>query len=140
MSELNAVLFANAAFYAAFTSRDPAAMEKVWAKDKTVSCTHPGWQPLTGRDEVMSSWRSIMANPESPNATCRQERVVIYGDCAVLTCIERITDSHGNSEYLTASNIFMRAGQIWVMVHHQSGPVNIDPRTLEDTEERPTLN
>jgi ketosteroid isomerase-like protein len=139
MSERNTVLFANGAFYAAFAGRDAAAMEQVWAKDKTVSCSHPGWQPLMGRAEVLASWRSILANPSSPTISCRQERVAIYGDCAVVTCIEQISDGKGQDEFLTATNVFVRAGQMWAMVHHQAGPVNIDPRSLEE-EEKPALN
>lgn len=138
MSE-NAVLFANTAFYAAFAGRDVDAMEKVWAKDKSVSCTHPGWQPLIGRDEVMASWRSILTGEGAPDITSRAERAVIYGDVALVTCIEEISDGKGNAEYLTATNVFTRAGSIWLMVHHQAGPVNIDPQSLED-EETPALN
>ena len=140
MSEHDAVLFANAAFYAAFAARDLGAMENVWSKDKSITCTHPGWQPLSGRDDVIASWRSILGNPAAPRITSRQERAVIYGDCAVVTCIEQINDPQGGAQYLTASNVFVRAGHIWVMVHHQAGPVNIDPGALEEAEERPALN
>jgi len=138
MSEQNAVLFANGAFYAAFASRDAAAMEKVWAKNKSISCTHPGWQPLVGRAEVVASWRSILSNPAAPHIIARAERAMIYGDCAVVTCIEQITDEKGQSEFLTATNVFVRNGHTWAMVHHQAGPVNLDPQSLE--EEKPALN
>lgn len=139
MSEQNAVLFANGAFYAAFESRDAGAMEQVWAKDKSISCTHPGWQPLIGRAAVLASWRSILSNASAPRISSRQERAVIYGDCAVVMCIEQISDGKSRDEFLTATNIFVRAGSIWAMVHHQAGPVNIDPQSLED-EEKPALN
>ncbi len=140
MSEHNAVLFANTAFYAAFAGRDVKAMEQVWSREKPISCTHPGWQPLVGRDEVMESWRSILGNASAPNITSRQERPVVYGDFAIVTCLEQITDEHGNSEFLTATNIFTRTGSIWTMVHHQAGPVNVDPQGLEDEDETPALN
>ena len=139
MSDQDAVLFANEAFYAAFAGRDVAAMERVWAKDKTISCTHPGWQPLVGRAEVLASWRAILGNSAAPRITCRAERAAIYGDCAIVTCIEQITNSKGNAEFITATNVFVRAGHIWVMVHHQAGPVNLDPQSLEE-EETPALN
>ena len=139
MSEQNAVLFANGAFYAAFSGRDDAAMERVWAKDKPISCTHPGWQPLVGHAEVMSSWKSILGNPTSPELICRGARASIYGDVAIVTCIEELGDDKGESEFLTATKIFVRAGSIWTMVHHQAGPVNIDPQTLEE-EEKPSVN
>jgi len=139
MSDQDAVLFANEAFYAAFASRDLAAMEKVWAKDKSISCTHPGWQPLVGRAEVMASWRSILGNAKAPRISCRAERATIYGECAVVTCIEQIAGDKDSAEFLTATNVFVRVGQLWAIVHHQAGPVNIDPQSLED-EEPPALN
>ncbi len=138
MSDRNAVLFANTAFYAAFAGRDADAMEQVWSKDKVVSCSHPGWQPLSGRAEVIASWRSILGNPEAPNITCRAERATIYGDFALVTCIEQIGDG-GDSEFLTATNVFVRTGSIWVMIHHQAGPASIDASALEE-EEKPALN
>ncbi|TMA07756.1 MAG: DUF4440 domain-containing protein, partial [Deltaproteobacteria bacterium] len=54
------VLEANAAFYAAFTQRDADAMDVLWAREVPVACLHPGWEPLSGREEVVSSWRRIL--------------------------------------------------------------------------------
>ena len=140
MSEQDAVLFANAAFYAAFAGRDADAMEQVWAKDKTATCVHPGWPPLSGRSKVLASWRSILSGSKPPRITCRQEHAVVHGDCAVVTCIEVIKDEQGAAQYLAATNVFVRTGHIWTMVHHQAGPANVDPKTLEDDAERPKLN
>jgi ketosteroid isomerase-like protein len=141
VSDRNAVLFANTAFYAAFAGRDLSAMENVWAKDQPISCSHPGWQPLTGRAEVMASWRSILDSHDAPEIVAKAARAAIYGDCAVVTCIEQIGDDEDETEFLTATNIFVRAGSVWMMVHHQAGPLSIDPHTLEeDEEERPAMN
>ena len=52
MQETAKLLFANDAFYNAFSSRDAAAMEQVWASQSPVTCIHPGWQALTSRAEV----------------------------------------------------------------------------------------
>lgn len=141
MSE-QAVLFANSAFYAAFASRDLAAMERIWAKDKPVSCTHPSWQPLRGRPEVMASWCAILTNPGAPRIRCRAEHATLYGDLAVVICLEQLDGEGGQKEYLTATNVFVRAGHIWMMVHHQAGPVNLDPRALdvEDDGVTPPMN
>jgi hypothetical protein len=140
MSEQDAVLFANSAFYAAFAGRDPAAMEEVWAKDRSLTCVHPGWAPLSGRAEVLASWRAILSGNGAPRIRCCQERAAIYGACAVVSCIEVITSGQGAEQYLAATNIFIRTGSIWVMVHHQAGAANVDPRTLESDTERPKLN
>src|SRR5215468_8451467 len=66
MSEREALLFANEAFYQAFADRDIAAMEAAWASDGPIACIHPGWPPLAGREAVIESWRRILANDESP--------------------------------------------------------------------------
>ncbi len=137
MFDQNAVLFANDAFYAAFVERDMEAMNRVWSRAESVSCTHPGWQPLEGREEVMESWNAILTNPDSPNIVCRARRTAIYNGMAIVTCIEEIIRRGGDAEFLAATNVFVKTGSVWTMVHHQAGPVHIDPETLEGEEERP---
>ncbi len=138
-ADQTSVLFFNAAFYTAFATRDIQAMEQLWSKDKTIICTHPGWQPLTGREEVLESWRNILSNPEAPEVACHGERAVVYGDFAIVTCIEQLSDGQSAPEFLTATNVFVRAGTRWVLVHHQAGPANVDARTVEK-KEKPALN
>ena len=118
MTDEDAVLAANLEFYRAFTTRDAAAMEKIWAKRVPVACTHPGWEPLIMRDDVMSSWRGILANPDSPVVACEDEHVFLYGDTAFVICEESLPDS-----LLTATNVFIREDGAWRIVHHHSGPV-----------------
>ena len=138
MSEHDAILFANAAFYAAFTAHDPAAMDKVWATDRPVCCVHPGRTALTSRDAVMRSWEAILGNPETPRMTCHAEKVQVHGDIAIVTCIEHLALPSG-AQFLMATNTFARIGAIWQMVHHQAGPVQVDPRIAEPAP-KPALN
>ena len=63
MTENEAVLEANLAFYAALAAGDSDAMEAVWSAGGGVTCIHPGWQALVEREAVMESWRAILANP-----------------------------------------------------------------------------
>ncbi len=139
MSEYDAILFANAAFYAAFTSRDTSAMEKAWAHDKPVSCVHPGRVAITGRDAVMRSWQAIMGNPDSPGISSHGEKVHLHGDLAVVTCVEQLTLGSGR-QYLAATNVFARAGALWFLVHHQAGPLQGDPGISAENEPKPALN
>ena len=37
------------------------AMEQVWARVAPVTCLHPGWTLLSGREAVLESWRTILA-------------------------------------------------------------------------------
>jgi len=43
MTDRDAVLEANAAFYAAFESLDLKRMEEVWLRAPYIKCVHPGW-------------------------------------------------------------------------------------------------
>ena len=120
--EHDAVLFANEAFYRAFATRDLAAMEEVWARHVPVACIHPGWAPLQGRAEVMRSWQRILANPESPAIACHGAHATIFGDSALVVCFEEVPGA-----FLVASNLFVRQGAVWKLVHHQAGPTSGQP-------------
>ncbi|MBL6955161.1 MAG: nuclear transport factor 2 family protein [Alphaproteobacteria bacterium] len=117
MTELDAVLFANEAFYRAFADRDMAAMVEVWAEGAAVTCIHPGWGLLEGRDEVLESWRAILKNPDSPEVRCLGAQAHLRGEMAYVVCYEEIEGSH-----LIASNVFVHEGRRWRLIHHQAGP------------------
>ena len=114
----SALLDANAAFYNAFTARDIEAMDELWARGLPVACVHPGWPALHGRDDVMSSWRSILLGGSSPEIRCEQVRAACLGDCGYVVCVERI-----GPDALVATNVFARIDGIWQVVHHQAGPL-----------------
>lgn len=122
MTDSDAVLSANLEFYRAFTTRDLVAMEALWARAAAVSCIHPGWPPLTGRDAVMESWHGILANPASPRIVCYDEQVSLYGDAAVVLCEEEL-----DGGTLVATNLFVREGDAWKMAHHQAGQLVAAP-------------
>ena len=117
MSELDAILFANEAFYRAFADRDTSAMTEVWAETAPVSCIHPGWGLLEDRDEVLQSWQAILTNPGSPAIICHAPRAHMQGEMAYVICYEEI-----DGNYLIATNIFVHEGRRWRLVHHQAGP------------------
>lgn len=116
MTDSDAVLAANLEFYRAFSARDVAAMEALWAQQAPVACIHPGWPALDDRDEVMESWRGILANPEAPRISCFDERVLLYGDTALVVCEEEL-----DGGTLIASNLFVREDGAWKIAHHQAG-------------------
>src|SRR5262245_3003997 len=125
MSDREAILFANDAFYAAFAGRDAAAMDQAWAPGE-VTCIHPGWAPLRGREAVMKSWREILANKESPAVSARRADVLQQGSVAIVTCVE-IIPAGARMHTLAATNIFVKDGTRWKMVHHQAGEAAVDP-------------
>jgi len=116
--ERDAVLFTNEAFYRAFADRDLAAMDGLWSRHGSVTCIHPGWSPIVGRDKVMASWRGILANPGSPAVACRRPQVFMQGDSAFVICFEEV-----DGAFLIATNYFLRESNGWKMTHHQAGPV-----------------
>jgi ketosteroid isomerase-like protein len=114
------VLAANAAFYAAFRSRDVEAMQAVWARRDDVVCIHPGWQRLCGRATVMESWRSILTGGGAPAIVCSRETVHrISADAAFVVCVEILPGGE-----LVATNVFVREQGQWRMMHHQAGPMS----------------
>ena len=122
MADNEALLFANEAFYRAFADGNIRAMSDVWADDDNIACIHPGWGPLEGRDEVMGAWAAILDNPESPDLRCRLAKAFVYGNTGFVTCFEEIA-----GQFLIATNIFVRTGSTWRMVHHQAGPTTAEP-------------
>ena len=134
MSNPEAVLFANEAFYAAFRSGDMRAMAAVWAEDHEIVCLHPGAGPIIGRAEVLESWRQILRNPTP--ITAIEPRVVLTGESsAFVTCFEVIGDGA-----LIATNIFLRQGRLWRMVHHQAGPTRARPEAPAQDADKPLPN
>ena len=116
MQDSDAVLAANLHFYHAFTTRDVAAMEWIWARKAPVACVHPGWPPLADREAVIESWRGIFSNPDAPRIACYDEQVFLYGDTALVVCEEEL---EGGT--LIASNWFVREDGAWRIAHHQAG-------------------
>ena len=129
MSESAAVLFANDAFYTAFQAHDMEAMDQVWARGAPVACIHPGWPALSGRDEVMESWRGILTGDNPPDIRCRDAEAYVQGESAFVICYELV-----GGGVLVATNIFLRESGQWRMTHHQAGPCNMVPNSLREPE------
>jgi len=129
MSDDEAILAANAAYYRAFSAGDFAAMSRIWAEDG-VSCVHPGWTPLVGRAEVIESYRSILTSPNRVRIVHRDDTAIVTGDDARVVCIEVVE----GSALLAATNVFRRVGGAWRMVHHQASPIAMP---IEDNEPTP---
>ncbi|MGF1641497.1 MAG: nuclear transport factor 2 family protein [Rhodospirillales bacterium] len=130
MTEQAAVLFANDTFYVAFATCDYPAMEEAWSRRWSVSCIHPGWNALAGREPVMESWRAILSSPKAPRIGCRGAVAHVLGDSAYVICYEVV-----DGNFLVATNVFVREDGGWKMVHHQAGATS--PPPPEDADEEP---
>ena len=121
MSDQESILFVNEAFYRAFADRDIEAMNNLWSNKVSVSCIHPGWQPLFDRREILKTWKAILTSPDAPVIRSYNENVNIFGDTASVICIEELTEG-----ILAATNIFHREGSLWKIIHHQAGPTSAE--------------
>ena len=131
MTDSDAVLAANLEFYRAFSARDLAAMEELWARLAPVACVHPGWPPLTDRDAVMESWHRILSNQNAPRIVCFDEQVFLYGSTALVICEEEL-----DGGTLIASNFFVNEDGAWHIAHHQAGQLVVR-RSPEARSRRP---
>jgi ketosteroid isomerase-like protein len=91
MSDREAVLAANRAFYDAFESLDAEKMEAVWLKDPRIICIHPGHRKLSGWGPIMASWEGILENVFEMKFELGEIEVMISGDLAIVVVEENLT-------------------------------------------------
>lgn len=109
------VLAANDEFYVAMRRGDLDEMERLWARGREVTCTHPNWAMLIGREAVMESWRLILTQAAAPSIWPAECEVVVTGSTAMVLCIERLD---GNE--LMAANSFVLEDNEWRIMNHQA--------------------
>ena len=131
LTDVDAVLKANLDFYRAFNGRDINSMEGLWSTTAPVLCIHPGWNALAGREAVIESWRAILANPEAPGVMVHDDRAFLYADLAIVQCEEEL-----ETGLLVATNMFIREGGAWKMIHHQASPLIV--RSGDGRQRRPS--
>src|ERR1700721_1037513 len=117
MTDETAILAVNEAYYRAFSPGFFPAMSRIWAEDG-VSCVHPGWPPLIGRNDVIESYRNILANQNRVRIAHQDDAAIVTGDEGRVLCIEIVEGAA-----LAATNFYRRIGGAWRMVHHQASPI-----------------
>ena len=128
------VLEANDRFYQALTELDAGAMEEIWLREAWVRCVHPGWQMLSGWDEVLESWRQIFANTMSHRVEASDVTVRLFGELAWVLCLERIVGSPESGtpvSFAQGTNLFVETPSGWRMILHHASvvPVELPPET-----------
>ncbi|MDL4813802.1 nuclear transport factor 2 family protein [Actinomadura opuntiae] len=131
----------HAEFYAAFEAGDFDRMSAVWADGPYaagVSCVHPGWTMLRGRDEVLRSWALIMANTTYIQFVLTDVETDVYGDHAVVTCKENVLTADEDTEAgflaggsIVATKLFVRVDGQWRLLLHHGSPV-LNPADAEE--------
>ena len=134
MSDRDEILFVNEAFYICFSTGDFEGMQDLWALTAPVTCIHPGWELIKGRDTVVSSWNNII-QAGAPDICCFGPEVQIYGNTATVLCYEMVKGG-----YLVATNIFIRENGTWKIVHHQAGPTSGKPQENNLADKETSIN
>jgi ketosteroid isomerase-like protein len=119
---------ANTAFYRALESGMIERMDEVWAHDTWVRCVHPGWDMLTGWNQVRESWVMIFEGGQKMRASPSDVWVYVSGDFAWVICTENITifnESSFDSAQAAATNLFIRRDGRWLMVHHHASAIPV---------------
>lgn len=124
MSDVLDVLDTNDAFYRIMRAGDYDSMDALWASERQVTCTHPGWTTLTGRRAVMRSWRLLLTQQEPPEIWPDEPQAVVTGETAMVLCIERL----GGAE-LMATNTFVRELGAWRVLSHQAAKMPAERAT-----------
>jgi ketosteroid isomerase-like protein len=133
------VLVANDAFYAAFSAADLALMDALWAREHSVTCTHPGRAVLESREAVMASWHLIFRSGQRLRAAADGASVCLSGAMAVVTCYERLRNARGQQlGVLAATNVFVREGEDWKLVHHHASGLATDENDDDGADDEPT--
>ena len=123
---------ANARFYRAFETLDLAEMDAVWMHAEYVKCIHPGWPLLSGWDAVRDSWRAIFEATAEMRFTLGDVATVVSGSLGWVSCTENIlSEVQGRLSVtsLLATNVFERATDGWLMIHHHASHVLTAPPT-----------
>ena len=126
MSDQQAVIDANRAFYTAFQSLDLETMEKIWLRDSKIVCIHPGWRALTGWGPVMNSWERIFDGTFEMKFQVREVQVMMEAGLAVVVTEENLTQRGYDgaiSTQVLATNVYQLASQKWWLIQHHGSPV-----------------
>lgn len=124
---IEAVVAANASFYAAFEMLDTPAMARAWSETAPLSCIHPSGRLLEGRDAVLASWREIFRATTAIHFTLSRVRVFVAKDVAWVVLTEEIEARHDEAVVRAstqATNVFVREEGGWKIVHHHAEPAS----------------
>jgi ketosteroid isomerase-like protein len=125
-AELDQVLAANQAFYAAFGALSLEQMSAIWLHEDWVHCVHPGWQLLQGWEEVRESWARIFSGTQRVKLEIGGVSAHLEGEVAWVTCTEQVLSSFESGfdqVQVQATNLFVLRGGSWRLAAHHASPL-----------------
>lgn len=126
MTEEQAVLMVNDAFYRAFEKKDLEAMRILWSQGVGSICIHPGREALRGWERIQDSWQTIFRNTQYLEIDTEIITTEINGDLAYVVLIETVLQVVGRKQIQARSmstNVFEKMSQRWYLVHHHGSPL-----------------
>lgn len=120
--EIDDLLAANAAFYAAFEARDLDAMSDLWHHGDHVVCVHPGWPALRGWPAISSSWFALFQGDGAMQFILTEVQANVRGDVGWVALDENLL-AGSQAQTVAALNLFERHRGRWRMVLHQGSGV-----------------
>ena len=113
------------AFYQAFEQSDFNLMSSVWADESHIECIHPMSDRLSGKEEVLDSWRSMFQQPLGLAIKVIAQRHNIGPTLAVHIVDEHITLIEKDSvqqSVIHATNVYELKDKGWQMILHHASP------------------
>jgi ketosteroid isomerase-like protein len=126
MSDEQAVLEVNEAFYRAFEKKDVETMSSLWSQGSASLCIHPGRDALRGWERIRTSWIQIFRNTSYLEIELEMISTEVNGNLAYVVLIENVLQVAGGRQIKArsmATNIFERMAQRWYLVHHHGSPL-----------------
>lgn len=118
---------AEAAFYAAFETRNLDAMMAVWADDDSIACIHPLSAPLDGRAAVSAGWRSMFEAAGQFRIKVEIAHEIREATRAVHIVREYLVigQEAGPRPPILATNLYRKQGEGWNLVLHHASPLQV---------------
>jgi ketosteroid isomerase-like protein len=126
MSDIQAIIAANQAFYRAFEKKDIAAMSAVWSQGSGSICIHPGRPALKGWQSIRASWEQIFQNTTYMEIEIEFVVTETSGNLAYAVLHENILQvvrGRRLEAQTIATNVFELMSQEWYLVHHHGSPL-----------------
>ena len=124
------IIEANQIFYNAFNKSDIELMIGIWLNDSTSQCIHPGWDVLTGFENIMSSWQKIFTAAQDLEIKLSHVEVTSSENLAWITCQENLFSIISSGVQLSkvhSTNLFKMVNGEWKMILHHASPVSGRP-------------
>lgn len=118
---------ANSEFYSAFSSLDTERFFQCCLQSPQDICTHPGWSPIYGWDNIFPTWLRIISNLDYIQIVPSDVHAVVHGEMAWVHCIENIYSLSGvekQAGQVAATNIFVHGSDGWKLSVHHGSPIS----------------